>query len=233
MTVFGRTEHPELDAEGSKRNRNRSQARSWRLLSVRQVVTTCDSIHRDLLQGPNKPRRHDNRVIADGSSTVSFGFPEINLAGACPMNVEEARQPSPRLPCCVACTKKILTRKREVLTFGSFRRIVPGLFWRQDGLVSRNNPLLPEESTPNGVEVGLYPKDLCSSGLLVCIHNILISGYFVDNLIREKNLIFVEINRESTLCQAPKLSGGRGLHRTRACEQPRAGGTLPRGHRRP
>ena len=63
----------------------------------------------------------------------------------------------------------------EVLTSGLFRRLVPELFRQQDGPVSRINPLLPEERVPSGGGFGVYPKELCSSGLLVCVHNILIS----------------------------------------------------------
>ena len=37
---------------------------------------------------------------------------------------------------------------------------------------------------PSGREIGLWPKGLCSPGLFVCVHNILISSNFVDKLIR-------------------------------------------------
>ena len=69
-----------------------------------------------------------------------------------------------------------------MLTSGLFRRLVPELFRQQDGPVSRINPLLPEERVPSGGGFGVYPKELCSSGLLVCVHNILISNHLDGNL---------------------------------------------------
>ncbi len=77
---------------------------------------------------------------------------------------------------------RLRTSRRPVLTSGLFRRLVPELFRQQDGSVSRSNPLLPEERVPSGGGFGVYPKELCSSGLLVCVHNILISNHFDGNL---------------------------------------------------
>ena len=70
-----------------------------------------------------------------------------------------------------------------VLTSGLFERLVPELFWQQDGPDSRIDPLLPDGRVPTSGGFGRYRKELWSSGLLTCCHSILISNHFDGNLI--------------------------------------------------